>query len=131
MTDLQIHELITNYQAAFNLLDAAAVAEFYDEPAAIIDRSASVVFPKKDATRENMEVLTQYYRSIGFTSAEPTRIDIEHLSADTAEVDVGWTMYLGADSVQFATRYWLVDRASGLRIASVLAYSEKNAIKDR
>ena len=45
-----------------------------------------------------------------------------------AEVDVGWNMHLGDDNIRFATRYWIVDRAEGPRIASVLAYGEKSAI---
>jgi ketosteroid isomerase-like protein len=131
VTDRQIHEALSDYQAAFNMLDAAAVAEFYDEPSAIVDGGVTTVFAKKDATRENMELLTQYYQSIGFTSAQPTRIDIEHVSPEMAEVDVGWTMHLGAESIQFATRYWIVHRRQGLRIASVLAYSEPRATDNR
>ena len=131
VTDLQIHELMTNYEAAFNRLDSAAVAEFYDHPSAIVDANATAIFSNKTAIYENMQLLTQYYRSIGFTSAEPTRIDIEHVSAEMAEVDAGWTMHLATGSVQFATRYWIVDRSDGPRIASVLAYSEKQATGNR
>ena len=127
MTDRQIQTLVSDYQAAFNLLDAAAVAGFYDDPSALVDVNGTAIFATKDATRQNMEHLTQQYRSIGFVLAEPTRIDIEHVSSEMAEVDVGWTMYLATGSVQFGTRYWIVDRAEGPRIASVLAYGEKEA----
>lgn len=127
MTDLQIRELITDYQAAFNSLDAVGVAAFYDEPAAIVDGAGTVVFGGRDATQRNMELLTSHYRSLGFTAAEATRIDIEHVSADIAEVDVGWTMRMKAGTVEFATRYWIVDRVGGPRITSVLAYSETRA----
>ena len=127
MTDLQVHEFIADYRAAFNVLDPAAVAAFYDEPSAIVDQDGTVVFAQRDATLENMELLTNYYRSIGFTSAEPSRIDIEHVSAEMTEVDVGWTMHLGTGHTEFATRYWIVDRAAGPRISAVLAYSERNA----
>lgn len=130
MTDLQIRELIADYGVAFSALDATAVARFYDEPSAIVDQNGTAVFADEMAARENAELLTRYYRSMGFTAAEPTRVDIEHVSHEMAEVDVGWTMHLGEARVRFATRYWIVERADGPRIASVLAYSERNAVQD-
>jgi ketosteroid isomerase-like protein len=131
VTDVQICELISNYQAAFNRLDATGIAAFYDEPSAIVDGTVTAVFAERRETQRNMEALTSYYRSLGFTAAESTRIDVEHVSEAIAEVDVGWTLHMQSGTVQFATRYWVVDRAGEPRIASVLAHSEERAIADR
>jgi hypothetical protein len=129
MSDLQIREFIEDYQTAFNRLDAAAIAGFYDEPSAIVDRDRTAVFVEESSARENMTYLTQHYRAMGFTSVESERMRIERVSAEMAEVDVAWIMYLGEARLSFATRYWIVDRTEGPRIASVLAYGEKSAIE--
>ncbi len=131
MTDGQVRELFSDYQVAFNALDAAAVADLFDEPGAIVDGDRTTVFANRHALRESMGVLTSYYRSIGFVSAETARIDVEHVSDDAAEVDVAWEMRLRSGDVAFSTRYWLVERAGVPRVASVLAYSEGRVMAAR
>lgn len=127
MTDAQVRELFSDYRDAFNGLDAAAVADFFDEPSAIVDGDRTAVFADREALRDSIGLLTSYYRSIGFVSVQTARIDVEHVSDDAAEVDVAWKMCLRSDDVVFSTRYWLVERAGVPRVASVLAHGEGRA----
>jgi len=128
VTGDQVHELFQAYEAAFNARDPAAVAELFDEVSAIVDGERTVVFPQRDALRDSLRELISYYRSIGFISAQPVRLDIEHVSNEAAEVDVTWRMRLERGDTEFSTRYWLVSREGVPRVAAVLAYSEASSL---
>jgi hypothetical protein len=131
VTDAEVFGFIDRYRAAFNALEPGAITALFDDAAAIVDMDATGVFPDAAATRAGMVALTDLYRSLGFVEARATRIAIDHVSENASEVEVCWSLALGDDPAEFATRYWLVDRGQGPRIAAVLAYSEKNAFASR
>jgi hypothetical protein len=131
VTDAEVVSLVEGYRAAFNALDPNAITAFYDRASAIVDMNATGVFPDATATRANVVALTDRYRSLGFVEAHAERVDVDHVSENACEVDVGWSLTLSDGPLRFATRYWLVDRGEGPRIAAVLAYSEKRAMQSR
>lgn len=130
MNDAEATAFVEAYAAAFNRLDADAIAAFYDEPACIVDAGTTGVFEARDGIRANMVLLLERYRSLGFVEARADRVETEHLGSTMRQVDVAWTLRVRDGAVGFGTRYWLVDRGGGPHIAAVLAHDEHAALDD-
>lgn len=124
MTD-RVAALVGRYASAFDTLDPDRIMAFYDVPATIVDSESTVVFASRDDIRANMQRLVDSYRSLGFRAAEPSDIRVDHVGDDLYQADVEWALHTDSSRVVFSTRYWIVDRPHGLRIAAVLAFSER------
>ncbi len=115
-----------SYRAAFDALDAAAIAGHYSVPSVLQDANGAVVWNTPAEVLANMEELVERYRSDGYDHATAESHHVIAIGRDAAFVDVSWTIHRaeGAAPRQFHTAYNLRRVEDGWRITVCTAYEE-------
>ena len=131
--DLQeTHAFFERYRAAFNALDADAVADLWHTPSCITDSTsdggiaALTLWVEDPPMRRNMRALCDVYRLNNFSRAEFAFEQHVQLGANHAFVNVAWHLWRKDGSLlqAFRTAYNLVRAARGTKVLMAIAYEE-------
>ncbi len=124
---IELERFFQSYAAAYNALDATAVARHIAAPSLLIEK-ATTAWLTDAAVLAAMERLITFYRSKGFGMA---RFAIDRLvpqGADDAFVDVVWTIeWKGAVPWRFRTGYNVHCSGGEWHIVVCTAYEEPAA----
>jgi ketosteroid isomerase-like protein len=121
---VELERFFQSYAAAYNALDAAAVARHIAAPSLLVEQATTVWSSDADVLVA-MERLIAYYKSKDFRSASFVLDRLVPQGPDAAVVDVVWTIErAGGAPWQFRTGY-NVHRSGGTwRIVVCTAYEE-------
>jgi hypothetical protein len=121
------------YRAAFERLDAAAIAELFTFPCQITsdgDEITVTTVATREAWFPQLERLVDAYRSIGVRSAEILDLRVIELTPRLAQATVRWRLADGTgESVyDFGASYTLVEHDGSTRVAAI-AHDETSALR--
>lgn len=121
---LTAKEFFETYRAAFEALDAAAIADLFAFPLHITSDAGEIaltVAGSREAWTGQVERLLGMYRAIGFASTRVLDLAAAELSPRLFQVIVHWELYDAAGSVlyDFHAMYTLVKIEDALRIAAI------------
>lgn len=124
-------QFLSQYAAAFEALDADAVAALYTEPAVIVDAEGCTHWPDRAAVRANMAALCAHYRARGLQGAKPQLRRVLSQGAACGYVDVQWTLQWApaqagdaSTPTRFGTGYLLHKTGNDWRVRLCTAYEE-------
>lgn len=121
---IELERFFQSYVAAYNALDAAAVARHIAAPSLLVEQATTVWSTDADVLVA-MERLVAFYRSKGFKSASFALDRLVSLGADDAVADVIWTIERkGSAPWQFRTCYNVHRSGGKWRIVVCTAYEE-------
>lgn len=118
------------YRAAFDRLDADAVADLWHAGSGIADSRGGhgrLTWWADDADmRANHRALCAHYRASGYHHAEFELVDHQALGADHAFARLRWSLWRGDGSLlqRFHTAYQLMRGVDGPRVLLATAYQE-------
>ncbi len=120
----RVNTFFESYRAAFERLDAPAIADHYAYPSHITSDTGEIVLVPIAAREEwigKIERLLDMYRAIGFCSARTLDIKAIQLSPRLVQIVVHWALYDGTARTlyDFEATYTLAKVGDALRIAAV------------
>ncbi|MCW0235837.1 MAG: hypothetical protein OJJ21_19725 [Ferrovibrio sp.] len=124
----ELQAFFDSYRAAFDRLDAAAIAAHFAVPGMLID-GAPRVWTRPEDILANMVALVALYRDGGYAGASCSLAELLLQGADNAVANLVWTVARreGLAPWRFRTGYTLHRFADGWKIVLCTAYEERVA----
>ena len=97
--------LFQKYTAAFDSLDATAIARLYTLPCAVSDGDGPNVFSTVEALTEKFESNCQMMRAMGYASSDFNILNITNMGDLACEVQVGWRVHTQSSVIEFRALY--------------------------
>jgi ketosteroid isomerase-like protein len=125
----EIDRFFASYRAAFDRLDAAAIAAHYAVPSILCTPTGRVAWTDPAAVIENMRQVCERYRAGGYRHASWETVVDGARGASHATVDLLWTVERegGLPPWRFRTGYELQRVDGAWRIVLCVAYEEGDA----
>ncbi len=115
-------ELFKQYNQAFDLLDARAIADLYMLPCAASDGDGAQVFTDRDSLIGKFTGNCKSLLGMGYRYAVYNILDVVDMDATTATAILGWRVYLDKSELEFRTLYVCQKHNGKWRIFSANVY---------
>lgn len=102
---MTLHQLLDNYTAAFDALDAEKIASLYTLPCAISDGDGNKVFDTYGQLKEKFERNCLAIKEIGYRRAKYQIINDELLGQQARAITVAWVVFTEHQKIEFCCHY--------------------------
>jgi len=122
----EVERFFARYRAAFDRLEASAIADLYDVPSMLTTNDGTLLWTTRDAILRNMVALCDHYRATGFRAATYEVLSVAEQLPIHAFTEVRWTIdhFPPATPTTFRTSYNL-RRTHDWHVLLCTAYEER------
>lgn len=120
---MEISELFERYTAAFNDLDAVAIANCYSIPCGTIDGDGKQVFSDRHRLIQKFAENCQAMAEIDYKHASYTIVDVLDLGLLNKAVNIHWQVQTANATMEFGSMYMCSLEAKKWQIFSVCVYT--------